>query len=461
MPNYIKTPSSSRRKISVTTFGGGMNASLDESVLPLSVAKRIYNFDFSAGALTEGYGLEAEPLSARAITNIWTFKRHDFDTAADEEIIMFSDIYGKVYYLRGGTEHELSGISFTSVPQAVTYRLYGDDVILLTSETDAMAVWDGKSTPYTVPDSPLITSMAMHYERMFCTVAGERNAVWFSSDLDPTNWDLELDKGGFIQMLDERGKLNKVISYLNYIYIFRDYGISRLSAFADQSDFFVGNLFVSSGKIYARSVALCGDCVLFLASDGIYRFDGLSTRKILSAVSPLVLPSAAAAGVFHEGKYYLSFRAAFDESDSAAEEQNNAVLVYDLKNGAYSILKGASVTAFASKDERLIAVTADGRTALLSRCGHVFGEPTVKKWTSGLSDLGTERIKTVRELYIESDDAFTLTVESENTKREFFVLPEAGITKVRANVRGRKIGVTLTAHTAKARLTRPTVIFSS
>ena len=109
-----------------------------------------------------------------------------------------------------------------------------------------MVVWDGVSDPYEVLDAPKISSMALHYERLFATVDGEKNSVWFSDDLDPTNWSMSLDEAGFIELIDERGALLKVVSFLDYIYIFREYGISRLTAYGDQTSFSVSNLFVSS-----------------------------------------------------------------------------------------------------------------------------------------------------------------------------------------------------------------------
>ena len=460
MSKYIKAPNTVRKKVAVQSFMQGMNAGIDESILSAAVAKRIYNFDFSTGALREGYGLKEFPFINRAVNNIWTYRRHDFELGTDEDLLMYAGLDGAVYYIRNGTECVLEGVSFSSVPYAVNYRLYGDDVILLCSESDSMIVWDGKSDAYTVADSPFITSMTMHCERMFCTVSGERNAVWFSDDLDPTNWDLELGKGGFIQMIDERGKLNKTVSFLNYIYILRDYGISRLTAFADQSEFSVSNLFVSSGKIYAKSSALCGDTVLFLAAEGVYCFDGLATRKILPFLSPLILPSKNACGAFHDGKYYLAFRADFQAEDNSGTE-NNAVLIYDLKNGTSSILYGANITAFAPCSEYLLAVTDTGRAAELARCGHLFGQPTEKRWESGSIDFNTEKIKTVREVYVESDDAFTMTVYSEKASKDFFIVPDVGLTRIRVNLSGRKIGINMVANTEKARITRPTIVFTA
>lgn len=107
----------------------------------------------------------------------------------------------------------MQGITLTSPPQAVNYTLYGKDVVLICSPTDNMVVWDGENDAYFVENSPKITSMTMHYERLFATTSTDKYTLYFSDDLDPTNWNENITEGGFIQMLDERGELLKVISF--------------------------------------------------------------------------------------------------------------------------------------------------------------------------------------------------------------------------------------------------------
>ncbi len=470
---YLYSPSIPKRRVMISSFASGLNATSDESILPINVAKSIYNFDFSSGALTEGYGLSECDITRDDVDNIWVYTRYDFDELAYEKITMYSDKSGNIYYIRDGQEYEL-GMQFTSRPYAVNYRLYGEDVILITSETDSMAVWNGITDVYTVLDSPLISSMVIHYERMFCTVGGEKNSVWFSDDLDPTNWDLDLDAGGYIQMLDERGRLNKVLSYLNYVYIFRDYGISRMTAFSDQTEFSVSNLFVSSGQIYPSTVTLCGDYVMFLTRDGLYSFDGLDTDKILSGISPLVKSSPNACATYYNGKYYVAFNFDFASSDyegsqylgdscydDETDTDNNAVLVYDMQTGEYDIMRGAFVSSFASTDDCLYAILNDGRVGAMEKCGAIFDQNSVKSWASGMLDFGTELVKTVREIYIEADDDFMLSVISEKGSKEFLVSPTDGLTKVRVNVSGRKIGLLLRSTTKKARITRPSLVITT
>jgi len=259
-------------------------------------------------------------------------------------------------------------------------------------------------------------------------------------------------------MLDERGKVNKVISYLNFVYILRDFGISRLSAFADQTDFSVTNLFVSSGRIFEHTAALCGDRIIFLASDGLYQFDGLTTSRIMQRLDGAIDVSPNAAASFHNGKYYLS--CIIGSADTADNKNNNAVLVYEVATGLFSILKDVDVRAFNKCNEKMYAITENGTAAYIERCGSVFGEITTKRWVSGLLDFGTDTVKHVREINFATDDAVTLTVFTESTSKDFTITPDRGIARVRVNLSGRKIGIAIVSKTEQARVARPTVVIS-
>ncbi len=449
---------SGEKRIALSNFFSGANSSADGSVLPVSTASEIYNFDFSSGALTHGYGLEGGIFQRQDITSAWVYRRYDFDISAYVSYIMFSDFSGKVYYFpeteSSNSAKALNGVVFSSVPFAVCYRLYGEDVILMCGANEGMYVWNGKDAAYLVEDAPKITSLCMHYERLFVTVGQEANSVRFSDDLDPTNWGTDLTEGGFIQLLDERGRLNKVLSFLNYVYIFRDYGISRLTAFADQSEFSAANLYVSSGKIEPGSVTVCGDTVLFFAGDGLYRFDGAGTVKLLPKLEGLIGTAEGKSAAYHNGKYY----AAVVINKSGGRE--NGLLVYDVKTGGHSLSCGLDIKNFAVVNDELYCILESGKTGIVAKCGALFGVPLIKTWRGGMLDFGTEKVKRIKEFYADSDDSFTLTLFTECGEKEFKLTPKNGIVKQKINFSGRKLGFQVKAETAAARISRPGFIMS-
>ncbi len=95
-------------------------------------------------------------------------------------------------------------MSFTSDPNALYYNINGEDVMLITSATDGMYVFHPTIPSELDSEAPKIISMCRHYERIFAIEEGKRNKIVYSSNLDPTNWDMEVD-AGYIEIIDEQG----------------------------------------------------------------------------------------------------------------------------------------------------------------------------------------------------------------------------------------------------------------
>lgn len=408
--NNIKMPRGGSRHL-IKNFGANVDMRFDDAVLPEGSAARIANFNVSSGALTDGYGVErTELFGDRKVQSAWRFTRYDYDREEYEVCDMYCDEDGQVHYNYGDGWHLLEGAEFTSPPSAIEYRLYGDDSVLMTSPTDKMCVWDGVGSVRRIKDSPYITSMSMHYERMFATTSGEQSAVYFSDDLDPTNWnDSALAEGGYIQLLDERGRLIKVEDFLNYVYIFREYGISRLTAYSSQEDFYVVNLYVAGGRIYGGSVCPCGDVVMLLGSDGLHSFDGYSVANRLKAVK--FLPSPGASAVFLGGKYYLA-------ACTEKEGDNDTLVVYDLNANTFT-LSHLPIKRLCRLGDEVYAVAYDGRIGKVRECAEFFGEPLVKVWESGDLDFQISDKKTVSAISLRTSGDITLTVISDGKEKDY------------------------------------------
>ncbi len=457
--DYIAGAGGRTKKLSLPNFFSGFDSVSDESVLPLSTAKRIYNFDCSSGALTEGWGIKQSGITAEDVTCVWQFRRYDPVAEREIKTLMYSCADGSVFAAMPHGYTRLYGVNFTVAPQTVNYRLYGEDVILMFSAPDGMFVWNGIDPPYKVENAPEVTSFTMHYERMFVTGGDEKNTVWFSDDLDPTNWDLSLSDGGFIQLVDEFGSANRVLSFAGYVYVMRDKGISRITAYGSQKDFSVVNLFTSSGKIYGPTAAVCGDTLVFLADDGLYRFDGLTTRKVAPAVCGALKSSPLSRGAYYDGKYFAAVR--LNETDNPdADENNDGFLVYDLKTGAVSLTRGVGIKELCPVDGALMAVDTSGRVGVIEKSGEIYGSATEKSWVGGMLDFGTDGVKTVKEFSVDASAPFLLTVFSERGEKTVSVLPKKGLTTVRVNVSGRKIGFSITCNSPKIRIARPFIKIS-
>lgn len=438
MKRALKAPKRRTYRAFAHNLSGGMLRALDRRVLSFDRAEKAYNVDVSSGALKPAYGVSDTGL---IFEKVFYYTR--YDEATDERTgIYLGYREGKMYAVKD-TEKEIEGVFFASAPTGVNYRLYGEDVFLLCGE-EGMAVVHADGSAVTVPSAPKITGLAMHNERMFVTIGGRKNAVWFSDDLDPTNWNPELDEGGFIELEGEGGATNKVVDFGGYVYIFRDYGIMRLTAYGDQSEFSLTGLFVSSGRIFADTVAVCGDRILFCASDGPYVFDGLSTTRILrdydGAFAP-VKPVAAYSG----GKYFLATKLT-----ETAGEENDALLCIDPKTGSACLSEGISVRAFSPATEiggeKLFCRTDRQTLGQVVRGAAYYDLPRTCLWQGSLSDLGSpDREKLVTELFIDTATPITVTVFTERGAREVRFSGKRAVQRKRVNLIGTKVGIAITA----------------
>jgi hypothetical protein len=460
-------------RLSFGDFLGGVNARADKNLLSFRYSPLAYNFATPSGALTHTKGIGElvigqkliQPIPGESIGKLYFYKRYDPGLKAYDDKLLAYCVSKKLYYLDiEGEESEfkpLEGISFERAPACINYRLHGDDVIIMCSEYDGMAVWDGKNPPYKVENAPKISTMCVHYERLFATVDGEKSAVWFSDDLDPTNWDISLDEAGYIEIIDEKGALQKVLKFLDYVYIFRSYGISRLTAYAEQTEFSVINLFVSSGKIFPETVTVCGDRIIFLAEDGLFSSDGISTARIAEGIFPLLEgnDNKGASSAYFNGCYYLACRADFGEQ---GEEGNNALLEYDVRKGRATLIRAKGITSLSvisTESVNLLAMSVEGRPAMLVGEGSFFGEPLEKYWQTPQFDFSAPgAMKVLRNVFLYTDTDIELGVVSDLGSKKVRVSGGEGERRVAVNLKGRTFRLEFACRSAHARISKVTAV---
>lgn len=485
----LTTPSVSSISVDFANFFGGINRTVDESILPIKYADVAYNYAYDKGVLKGGMGLRPLrlPISEDDLS-LDREMRFNFDsqplkvmhfrfyepTLAKQlnRIIVYIDdgtiVYSPIFFDQDVyVRHPL--FAFTTTPNLVNYRLNGEDIALFTSKTDHMNVWGPTTSLYVVEDSPLMSSMCLHYERVFATVDGETSALWFSDSMDPTNWNVSSSEAGYIQFHDELGKANKVISFNNYLYVFRDFGITKVSAFAEQSSFSVNNIYQSSNVIYPDTVCVCGDSVFFMTSAGLNVFDGASVKNLSLGFEGIFdgVDNAKASATYHKNCYYLACKVNIGESDV---DGNNTLIKVDCLSGEMSMLYGYEfVDICAIRDgklEKLIVIIKNNDKnnvicELVDGLGEVNGEPTRKVWRSGFSDLGyPNKKKHIRALYIQSELDALITIESERSKQIIKVKASDLPQRYVVNVSGMMIKVAFESNTQQAGISHPRLIIT-
>lgn len=460
----MRIPTRSRYRKRIGAFAA-TDVKHDESVVPFSTAAECYNFDTSAGSLRDGYGLELNKTVPVASMGYWVYRYYSEEAGRNVDQYVFQLSTGALRYYDSYTG-KTRLITSTAYPRidAVNYRLNGKDVLLMSCDGHRLLTWDGATL--VEHEGPVISSMALHYERLFVTSREEPTKVFFSDDLDPTNWTASATEGGFIELLDERGELNKVVSFANYLYIFRDRGISRVTAYADQTEFSVANLFVSAGRIYPESIAKCGTVIVFLASDGLYVFDGYECSRVLRNLDGLFTDKAVACA-FHDGRYYLSCVMDFADGRTVGCESDehtaNALLVFDPISGEHSITRGVDISFLGSCSfDGADFLMAHDRlsSGIVVRNGMRFTRPLPKHWRGPVTDFGApDKTKAVREIYIDSATECTIAVDTQKKIKRKTVA--AGSRRVRFNVAAKRMSLAIDTDANGCNIAPPTLVYTS
>ncbi|MBP5177419.1 MAG: hypothetical protein ILP02_02410, partial [Clostridia bacterium] len=415
-------------RVALDAFSRGLDKQTDAGLIP-DMACDSYNFRLSSGALTDGFGIdeltvggENKRITSERPYKIYCYKRYDdLLDEYDDRLLVYTKSK-KLYELRlsSGEGFTLLNKTFATPPKAVNYKLNGVDVMIFSTET-GLTVYDGET--FTDYESPSITSMCLHAERLFITSGGEGTTLWFSENFDPTNWYVSLTKAGFIDFQDGLGKVNCVVEYGGYVYVFRDYGITRVGGYFDQTEFFADNVDVNRDRIFSGTVASTGNFVLYLTSDGFYRFDGSGAYPVMRGLKNALsgIDNEDATAVYHDGRYYCSLKVRI------GDKVERRVLCYDVTGGDFYLSKGFQVSDMVSAPffggMLLFAVDGFDRVGVLSDKARLFNMGLEKYWVNNVGDFGVEKPKIMSKIGLSSKGSATVRIKSENGERTIFVKP--------------------------------------
>lgn len=462
-----------RKNINIKFFDS-VNTELQQNILPLKYSPLSYNFTCENGALRCKLGIRAAKTASasfpgavhdlpvlggdQTFKSIHVYRKYDFtNNKRDDKIIVLSsdNNYYETKIFEIDTFHRVNNLQSAGKDCSVCYRHNGADVFILSSENGFLCIYDG-TTVKTVTNAPKMTSMCVHAERIFATVSGEQNRVWFSDDFNPENWTVAGTAAGYIDFDDEGGNVIKVVRFLNHVYVFRDFGVERLTAYGSQQDFTVSKLYVSSARIYPETIVSLGDRIVFLTDDGLHVCDGYNIKAVAPSLKPFlsrgVKDYIIACGL--NGKYYLAADLSYedninpvmDEADMA--HQNDSVVIYDVKQDSFCILRGVDVLTMcavkiAGESSVLIAFNLPDNNKRLGQFdteGLYFETYMPKYWTTGFTDLGyPSKIKTVREVSLVSSCDCTLGVDMDGVAQEYAVKGGSAPTRIVINRSGQRM----------------------
>lgn len=462
------------KKITISSFNGGMSGEEDEGVRSLGYSKLSYNFDASDGALKDGEGLECYSIGLDAVLfpngvyplKIYFYKRYDYenDKRDDSFIAYASD--GNVYRFNLYAENiqpfftKIDGLTFSVAPVGITYNYNGNDVLLLSTASDGLKMLNGDEI-VEIEGAPPITSMCVHNERIFATTIKNGESVWFSDDFDPTNWNVSLDEGGFINLYDNKGDILKVVSFDGYVYVFRSYGITRITAYANQEDFTVTHLQTSQGKIFKNSVTICGDNVIYLAEDGFYKFNGVNAYRVMRCYDAYLkgVDNSTAEGVFSNGKLYMKLKMRLSGTIE------DVVIVYKADDKSTYVIKDCNVTSIAAADGEIRHAVATYKNCnfmcYFVSGGCLFSTPYLKVWKSADTDFGVPSVvKRLEKIRFITDCDVTVTVTADDAKSKTYKVKGGGVREIKPYIKGETFSLEFKSEKRFSRIVSPTIYVS-
>ncbi len=453
-------------------FKGIVNT-VDEACASHEYATRCDNFIMEGGVLKGGIGIDKAKGYYQAPSNL----RHEYPQlpnganirkiflyrryadSINQDKIMVQDERGYFWQTRvhsDDTWFEMMDIEITGEIDVVNYNYDGQDVLLIANKDRGLfRILDASAAYFS--RAPFFESITVHGERVFGALNGTQKQVWFSKDFNPSNWDVNSEDAGFITFADGLGDVIKIVSFLNYLYIFREYGIFRLTAYGDQSEFILKKVFTDTGYIYKNTIVQCEDKIIFYTDNGIFKFDGYDVSPIAKEIPPLY-NGHKMMGAYLNGSYYLACRAYQEGTD------NNAIVRYEISKNDISVLYGYNVKCMCSVVHHngadvLCAFADNNRTIIgaLSESGVVYGLPTKKHYVSPINNLSINNVKVIRDISLKTSDDITLIVNLDGKKSRHTLEGKNAYQKVVIERSGVSFGIEIECDSALPKISPLTV----
>ncbi len=308
----------------------------------------------------------------------------------------------------------LYSLTFGSTPLALSFKKDDLDTIVLASN-DKMVVWETDYIPYTIEDVPIITSMCYGDDKvLYCTIVEPAYKIWYAYDISYESIGNISATSNYLSLEDELGYARKILNFDENIYVFRDYGITKINHIGNK--FTTYPVYSASTKIYANTISVCGNTILFMTREGLYAFNGIKVSKCDIELSKMLTNLGGNEVASSLGdKYYLALRLDFNDDNQilceTGDYKNNAILIVDISDFSYQIIRGVDVGCmYALKIdafEKMLLTFNSGETTRIGEIvdySNCFDNHLPKYWGSGLLTDGlNKKIFTKISLIAEKD----------------------------------------------------------
>ncbi|MBQ8322563.1 MAG: hypothetical protein IJX91_01205 [Clostridia bacterium] len=256
----------------------------------------------------------------------------------------------------------------------------------------------------------------------------------YSAPYSATEFTADIDDGGNVRFPSEDGKIVALLPFKEKLYLFYEYGIAELTPAGTAREFVFRKVGYGGGRIFGDSVGACeagGEKAFFLAEDGVYAFDGTSTKKACKnlRITPVRGGQVCNHAVF-EGKYFVVYPSTDGEKKG---------LIVDAESGeGYFAFAPEGVS-----DHRGLAFCSFGlRVRVLSKDGALpSGEERV--FSAGGIDFDTRGVKTLKRLLLTGGGSVRVAVSDGKNTQSFESAFENGSMELKASLKGESFSIKL------------------
>jgi hypothetical protein len=487
------TKTYTKKRLFIDNFLATQNRDNNEYDLELQTPKTCFNAKSDLGALVCGNGLSRLKLPcSQTITQeitldkidgitfkkLWEYRYYSDQNERYEYLLIAlgsdNNVYFKGLFNIRTVPYQLSETAFSSTPVAISFMLDGKDVVGFSSPTDDLLLWNCDISPYVITTTPKFVSICLHKQRLFVIDSASDNLVRFSSNTDPTSWTETDDagSGGKIEMNDYKGQLKSLVSFGDYVVVFRDFGISKITSYSSDSVYYASNVYSSSRKLYCNTACVCENKLYFLQEDGLYYFDGTEVKKVDLKISKMLAQSSQSSAntCFYNGKLFIACNLDFDDDEQVGCEEtdhaNNCLVEFNPESAEYNITRGVDICSMLGINDlfvnKLIVLQAGNPYFWqLSDDGAVDGTALEKVWQSGKITLDSySSSKILKQINLKCLCSCTLTVQSDKRTKEFVLSPSAKRRRLVCNIAGSEFCLKITSADSALDISNVEMIFS-
>ena len=435
----------------------------DDAKLEINQTKNCYNFSFCKGALTPSYGFEQLALpstqsdahttfniGATEILKAWYFPMYESYSGEDKHYVFYLAQDMTIYFFNVHEDKFMyeSDATFTEIPTGAAFRINSDnDTMFFASSADQTVGLNGLGFQ-TYENIPKFVSGCWYGPYLFLLTIGDNNELQYSRQrIDIWNF----DNVKTAELPDIRGGMTQLMALKDYLYLFTNFGITRLSLYSTNADVAETHIYHSTSYIYPQSIAKSGEEIMFFTDDGLYRLKGSGVEKIELPIIANMTANANndCSGVCFDGKYFLACKYDFGDSQTVGCESgtyvNNAMVVYDMTTEEFEVVRGIDIrqlfTIQTPKVKKLCALFRGEKKGLIGQLTHdglFFGTPLAKQWNSAQTDFGyAGNDKCVTEVVVRPHTQGTLTISAETQSQQLQIADSDLSQRFRVRVFGK------------------------